>query len=166
MALVLVATPGGATSNTYCTVAEADTYHEAHYYASTWNAATTANKNIVLVMATRLLDQLVMWDGNKETTSQALRWPRTSIYDLDGHYISSGTIPQFLKDATAEFARILLASDRTADAETAGFKRIVIDDIELEVDKFDRPQTIPKSVWIIIKTYGSIIGKDRSLVRC
>ena len=100
MALTLVATAGGLTSNTYCTQAEALTYHEAHLYASTWTGATSANKDKALAMATRLLDEQINWYGWKSSNNQALAWPRTGIYDKEGVSLASNTIPTFLKNAT------------------------------------------------------------------
>ena len=59
MAIVLDATVGGSSANSYCTRAEGDTYHEAHLYATAWTGATSGNKDAALVWATRMLDEQI-----------------------------------------------------------------------------------------------------------
>lgn len=118
MAVVIVATPGASNANSYCTKAEADTYHEGHPYSSTWDAATDDQKNRALVTATRLLDERYQWVSWPTDEAQALQWPRTGVMDfLYLSEIDSDAIPAKLKEATAELARQLLASDRTADSQ-------------------------------------------------
>src|SRR5687767_10124818 len=98
----LVATAGDATANSYITVADADTYHDAHLYASTWTAATTANKTISLIWATRLIDAAYEFVGEIASDTQALRWPRAAAFDRDGRLLANDEIPEALEQATAE----------------------------------------------------------------
>jgi len=166
MALTLVATAAGESSNTYCTLVEADSYHETRLHNEDWTDANDTNKNAALVWATRLLDEMVDWVGTKYTTAQALRWPRSGAYNLDNEDYDYDTIPQWLKNATAEFAMYLLSEDRQAEDDMMGFKEITLDVITLKADKYDRPHTIPKSVWDIIQPYGILIRKHpRTLTR-
>ena len=72
--MALVATVNGATSNSFITVAEADTYWATNLYATNWDGATTANKEKALKMATRILDEKVAWVGTRATSTQALGW--------------------------------------------------------------------------------------------
>lgn len=104
-------------TNTYATLAEAETYHESHVDASgTWADATDAAKNIALAMATRLLDSKYIWNGTASEEDQSLLWPRTGVWDfLRLSIIDEDEIPQRLTEATAELARVLLASDTTGD---------------------------------------------------
>lgn len=160
MAITLDATVGGASSNTYATVAEGNTYHEAHVYTDTWDEASTADKNKALAMATRLLDDNVEWNGAKATKEQALRWPRHGIRDEDGYYVDSDVIPQFLKDATAEYARLLLAKDYTAEPDTRGYSEMHLAGMGFTIDKTDRDQmrVVPESVQRMIRHYGRTVG--------
>ena len=82
--MAIDATIGGATSDSYSTVADADAYHTNHLYHATWTAASTDSKERSLKMATRLLDERITWVGSKYTDEQHLRWPRGSVTDLDG----------------------------------------------------------------------------------
>jgi hypothetical protein len=141
-------------SNSYCTLAAGDTYHEERLHVTDWTGATDDDKNRGLVQATRMLDELVDWDGSKVDEDQALRWPRHNVRGPDHFSIDDASIPKFLREATAEMARLLIAGDRGADSDTSGFTRIKVDVIELEIDKSDRQDTLPDSVWEMVKAYG------------
>lgn len=160
MATMIVETgSASATANSYCSVANADTYHEMRLHATDWTEATDSDKEKALMWATRLLDEQVQWNGYKYTTTQALAWPRSSVSTIDGDDFLYTEIPDFLKNATAEFARCLIVEDRTADPVTKGFKQIIVGDgeVDITIDKHDRAKTIPPSVWTIIRPYCSKI---------
>ncbi len=146
-----------ATANSYASVANGNTYHAAHLYASTWLQATDSQKEKALMWATRLLDEQVVWSGFKRERSQALQWPRNGVTDKAGYIIDSNVIPQVVKDAISELARYLMTSDRTAEADTIGFKRIKAGPVEIEVDKADRDsqkQLVPKHVLEMLYPIG------------
>ena len=167
MSVTIIATVGATNSNSYCTLTEADTYHEERLHVDDWDNAGSNEKNSALVWATRILDEQVDWDGYKRSDAQALRWPRSYVYDTDGYPIDSSTIPQWLKNATAELARNLITGDRTLDTnyDTKGFKSIQIGDLKMVMDTYTGKAVIPKSVWSIIKPYCKKIGKQKTLVR-
>ncbi len=167
MALTLVVEDGsGKTdSNSYATAANGDAYHDKHLYAGAWTGATTATKEAALAMATRLLDQHVDWAGRQASQDQALAWPRFGVRDRGGFAISGGTIPQELIEATAELARLLIAADRTAEADTKGFKSVAIDGLDMEVDKDDRARVIPSVVARMIEPLGRVRGGTLRLKR-
>lgn len=152
MALILDATVGGESANSYCTRAEGTTYHEAHLYATAWTGATDANKDAALVWATRMLDEQIEWAGEKTTVEQALRWPRGGAYDRDGCGIEDDVIPTFLKNATAELARYLLEGNRpgTLDSSMSGVESVKVGTVEVKFDKMDRIATLPESVMAMI----------------
>src|SRR5688572_8167800 len=127
MALVLIATPGASNANSYATAAEGDAYHEGHLYASAWTSASLAKKEQALVMATRWLDAQVQWAGIAASSTQVLGGPRWDVVNpVAGYLLDGDTIPQRLKDVTAELARRLIVADLTVDndAEAAGLKRL------------------------------------------
>jgi hypothetical protein len=84
MALTLIKEDGtGRTdANSYATAAEADSYFEAHLYASAWTAATAATKAAALVMATRLVDSQYQFYGYRAHDTQSLQWPRERCPEL------------------------------------------------------------------------------------
>lgn len=133
MPLVLDATVGGAASNSFVTLAAAETYFESRPFSATWTTATTAAKEQALVFASTLLNNL-RWSGARGSTTtlgqtQALAWPRrwaptlevdaapdwSSEYFVDttlGTY-SSLAIPAPIVQATCELALEILKSGTT-----------------------------------------------------
>lgn len=160
MALTLDATVGGTSSNSYCTVAEAETYFESRLHTTDWDSATTEDKTAALVWATRLLDEWIAWKGYKATDEQTLRWPRYSVYDRDGYAYDNDELPQWLKDATAEQAKDLLTVDVTAPSDTQGFSEIQVETLRLKIDKADRDKTTTLSDAVIAMVeYFGIVRK-------
>lgn len=153
----IIATVGAVDANCYCTVAEADTYHDNMLYGTAWTDEDDDDKKIqALIWATRLLDEQVDWDGDKASTTQVLRWPRYNVYDRDGYVFSNTIIPQWLKNATAEFARHLLLKDRlqTMDDNVAGLTSVTAGPVSVDFDSMDRIELFPPSVLSIIKDFA------------
>lgn len=168
MALTLIATAGAVDANSYCTVDESNSYHEAHVYGTNWvdEAAgfDSEVKEKALVWATRLLDEHFKWIGIVAGESQNLRWPRSYVYGPDHVEVDSTTIPQFLKDATAELARLLIGKDLTAELDQRGIKEVKVGSLGVEFDKYDAPRTMPRSVVAIVAPYV-FSPQTRTLVR-
>lgn len=80
MAVTIVATSGLATSNSFATVAEADTYLEARLNSSLWTG--TEPKKIALVEAGRELNSL-RWAAQRTFDTQAMAWPQRYALDPD-----------------------------------------------------------------------------------
>jgi hypothetical protein len=93
-------------------------------YASAWTAATTANKEKALAMATRLIDGQFQFEGVKVSDAQALQWPREGCLDPDsaGDSVAGNVVPKAVVDATCEMARVLLIADRTAAPAGEGLR--------------------------------------------
>jgi hypothetical protein len=106
MALVVEDGTGKADAESYLSVADCDTYHTKHGDSSDWSGASTADKEEALRMGTQYLDAIynALWIGTRANETQALDWPRSDAEDYDGFIIGSTSIPQALKDATAEAA--------------------------------------------------------------
>jgi len=171
MPLILIATPGSASANSYATVAEADLFHEGHVYASAWWALDPIPKVVALVHATRVLDEQVQWNGTRTTETQALRWPRFGVPDRDnrdgwdygygrgygyGFHIDDGVIPLWLKHATAELARSLVIEDRTQEPDLLEFSEITVGTLSLVKDTSKRKDVLPESVRAIVAPYGIV----------
>ncbi len=129
MALTLIKEDGTGKSdaNSYADVADGDAYFEGHLYATAWTAATADTKAAALVMATRLVDSQVQFNGFRVNETQALQWPRERCPDPDRNlvtstplspvltnYLPSDEVPKGVADAVCEMARELLIVDRTA----------------------------------------------------
>jgi hypothetical protein len=185
MALTLIKEDGSGRldANTYALAADGDAYHEGHLYASAWTAAATADKEKVLVMATRVIDALFRFNGFKRMATQALQWPRAECRDPDaqggvvpglllvrGPWLDETKVPAVVVKATCEMARELLQGDRTGDPEGVGLIQMALaSNMALLFDtKHPRP-VLPRLVQAMLAPLGSPIegnaGQAR-LVRC
>ena len=117
-AAVIDATVGGASANSFATEAEADTYHESliQNRVSSWVNADSTVKIPALITAARIMDERYEWRGFTADEDQRLLWPRNGILDvLKISIIAEDVIPQRLKDAQSEFARIIIEDDPSVD---------------------------------------------------
>ena len=76
--MALTTTISGSTSDSYATLAEANTYFEKHKvnFDSTWDALSDAVKEAHLRDSALALDSLETWRGYKPDSDQALEFPR------------------------------------------------------------------------------------------
>jgi len=111
--MALVTTVGGASSDSYVSLADADTYFASgsHLQSAVWAAMNDTQQETALRTAARDLDRL-RYFGRKAATTQALEWPR--VYR--GLWFAD-TIPTAIKQAQMEqaLARSAGACCATAD---------------------------------------------------
>lgn len=139
MALTLIKEDGTgkADANSYADVAEGDSYHDGHLYATAWSGATADKKAAALVMATRLIDSQYQFNGSRANEGQALQWPRAECPDPDrglvslsvllpilSNFVPYDSVPKSVVQATCEMARELLILDRTAAPAGEGIASI------------------------------------------
>ena len=165
--VTIIATAAASNANAYCTLSEANAYILTRLHVSEWDDGDNQDKTKAIIWATSLLDDLISWAGLKGGTSQALRWPRTSVWDIDGQSVTSTAIPQFLKDATAEFAFHLLIEDRTLETnrDLAGFEYMKVGPLEMKIDKITKKPILPTSVQTMIRNYTTSYPAQKTLVR-
>lgn len=169
---------GVLNANAYTTVEDANAYNDSHPHGDKWVTYGAADKQRAIVMATRLLDEEVQWHGsptynlassvassNNTAKVQYLRFPRSGLVDQDGYTLDLHKIPQFLKNATAELARYLAAGDRTAEPDTQGFGAVKLGSLTVNIDKYDNPPILPRSVAAMVKPYGIIRGGGMAVLR-
>lgn len=167
----LVATAGGASSNSYATLVEADQFHDDRPASgTTWADATTATKTAALLWAAKLLDSLFEWAGWVTDADQAMLWPRVGIVKRNGYSLDQDTVPQELKDAQAEYARQLIAdSGRSddSDIEAQGIKRIKAGPVTLDFKDSVFNKVVPDAVALLIPDdwYSRIRGRASSTRR-
>lgn len=150
---------GKIDANSYASIAEIDAYFSEHLYATSWDAATTPQKEAAAIMATRWLTVAIKWDGYRiSSTLQALSWPRNDAWTLDYKYIASDVVPTEVKNAQAELSQGFLESNVVADPDDYGIKKIKVDTIEVEFDKLDRKPFIMKSVIDLLDGLGVAVG--------
>jgi hypothetical protein len=124
MAIALVATVGGSTSNTYQTLAEAQDIIDGLVLdadVTAWATATTDAKNRALYTAAQRLDR-ERYLGARSTDTQSMQWPRTGVRKPDTYintyavgfpfristdYYTDTEIPTQIKQAQAVLAVFL-----------------------------------------------------------
>jgi len=122
MALIVEDGTGKSDAESYRSVADTDTYFAKHRNPSTWLKADTEDKEDALRRASQYLDlhyghRLL---GSRTNETQALAWPRSSVWDRDGFAIDDDAIPTKWKDATSEAALRALAGDLFEDVDEPG----------------------------------------------
>jgi hypothetical protein len=162
----IIATAGGATSNSYETLAEASTYFDERLPLPTPWIASGDTSIRALIMATRVLDAMAQpyktfmpgegayfiqrkkWTGAPATTTQRLAWPRTGMYDSNGNLIASDVIPQALKDAESELAGQLIIADTTLDNDITvqGITSIKAGSVSLSFKEMIEQHVLPSAV--------------------
>ena len=170
MAVTVIVETGAGISgaNSYRSTADIDAWGLTNPHDTTWSALTDAQKNGYAVMACRVLNEQMDWDGWQTDDEQALDLPRSGMTDKNGNSIDSDEIPTEIQNAQCELARLLAISDRTADNDMKGFKQIGVGSINLVADKADRPAVMADAVWNMLKCYGeraSLRGISR-VFRC
>lgn len=160
---------GLANSNSYVTLAEADTYFTNQGNAGASWAAPDAFKNEYLVNAAFALDrtygQWYLSQLRRGDSSQAMLWPREIVWDRNGRRLEYGTIPQVIKDAQCEMALLLqqgvdLFPEGSADQVVGD--RVKVGDIEVsntyskavseaDVARFEGFRKVEQILWPILR---------------
>ena len=159
--MALDATPSGENANSYISVADADDYFSNHLYSSDWDNATLGSKESALIMCTRILDEKIDWIGLKNTKEQALAWGRSGVID-DGYDVSATIVPEPIKNATAEFAKHLIANNSTENADGKGLESLKVGSVELKFDKSDTRDVLPNIVQEMLRGWGNIWVKNKA----
>lgn len=176
MPITIKETPGASDANSYESLTEFTTYLGLRLrlpasITALLAADPTEQLPKALIMATRGIDAILTryrrleilegkagmtrfyvtrpyWTGTPTTTTQALAWPRTGMYDRNGNAIASTVIPQPLKDAVSEFAIIALTSDLLADNQVVvqGLTGIKAGPIDLQFKDFIQTRALPTAV--------------------
>jgi len=150
----LVITAGSASANAYCDLAFAEQYQlDRPAVGTTWSAATLDQKNSSILWATKLLDDLWDWAGWSTDAIQALLWPRMGMVKKNGwEYVDQHTIPIELQQATAEYARQLLAGDLAGNSqiETLGITSLKAGSVALTFRESVIAKPVPDTVFYLI----------------
>ena len=135
MAVTVIETVGGATSNSYNTVAEITTYADETVWLADWTAKTADEKAQLAARATRALDSMAL-SGRPASDTQALQFPATGAYKPSGAMWATDAIPVPIKRAHAHLATWLSKFAATEDPFTPSgannVKRSKLDVIETE----------------------------------
>jgi hypothetical protein len=133
MTVTVDATLAGANSNSYITVATATAYFDNRLDSGDWTAASADTKAAAVITATTWLEGLE-YSGNRATTTQALKWPRTDI-TCDGIEADETFIPTEIKNATAEVALALIGNPdlmRKSSGGPGAYDRVELGDLKVQ----------------------------------
>lgn len=90
------ATVGGANSNSYVTLAYANALFENMLLPNAWDSAVPDDQERALMTATLWLEEYDQ-TSTPTTTTQALKYPAVSIFDVDGNLVAdSGGTPALI----------------------------------------------------------------------
>lgn len=159
MTITINATPADSTANSYVTLAEANTYMEAHLQASVWSALDDEKKKAALVAATRLIDN-EQFAGRRAHQQQSLSWPRTYVYDYDAYPVEG--VPQKLKSAQIEYAIWNLTEE---DRLAGSFEVETMESVEIGPIKYKIRSGVsssPSTVQDMLNAIGPEVFKDSS----
>jgi hypothetical protein len=154
VAATIDATLSGASSNSYVTLAAANSYFETVPDSTTWTNKTDDQKNRALISATRWIDSLNFY-GDRCDEDQALKWPRNN-YDVDG-----SLIPNDIKYATYELARAL-ANDTGAITDSTGttglYDEVQLGDLRVKYNKASQAVGTINNVFDVYPWLQSYLG--------
>lgn len=157
---------GAANSESYCSVANADTYHSNRGCAP-WATLTTGQKEEALRRATDYIEQVYgqSFQGFRVNSTQALSFPRYDVM-LNGYYVLSNTIPTILVNATADLAYKAAQGNLSPDI-TQAVKREKVDVLEVEYMDNSSPVTRIRAIDNILSPLLKNLpsGAMRSLIR-
>jgi hypothetical protein len=184
MALTLIKEDGSGKpdANSYADTSDGDSYFDGHLYATVWTGAITADKEKALVMATRLIDSQIQFNGIRAHDTQALQWPRESCFDPDKgdlffvlslrslqSLVPNNIVPVPVINATCEMARELLALDRTASPPGEGILSTTTGSgatfSSTRYDKTDTRPIISHIAQAMLSKFGAPINERSGVVR-
>lgn len=122
--LIVETGSGASTSESYVSVADADTYF-SNRGITTWAPLATADKEAALRRAADFMVQTyrLRWSGYRFNNTQALDWPRYAVprADSGGYrrigYYSSDSVPKEVQNAQVELALKAAAGELLPDVD-------------------------------------------------
>lgn len=139
-------------TNSYISVADADTYFTDRLFATAWTALSAGDKAKALIMATQQIDRLT-FKGQKVTVGQTLQFPR--FVHVSTGYIETDSIPSIVEDATCEQALYLVQSnaDARVQLQRAGVQSYNIGGLSETFTKAGYGKYYPDEVRMLLRPY-------------
>ena len=165
MSLIAETGSGSASSESFCSVADALAYFTARN-STVWLALTTAQQEVALRKATDYMEAVYSqrWAGTRTTSTQALSWPRYNVF-VNGYVTSSSAVPKPVIAACAELALRASAGELLSDS-TQQKTRTKVDVIEVEFDKYSPASTQYLAITAMLQPYFDLASSiERKVVR-
>src|SRR5689334_14580730 len=123
MAVVVIVENGSGANpnaNSFASVVSVSAFAESHLSMPNWAAASSGQRDIAVVMSTRLISRYAKFQGAPTLFTQPLPFPRVGCYDRNGNTIGNNAMPSLLVEAVAEMSEILLGEPRREDNSEVG----------------------------------------------
>jgi len=154
--MTLDATVGGASANSYVTLAEAESYFKDRAHSDEWNELGYDVRGTFLITASQQLDWYANWKGDKTTYTQSMDWPRKDVLYPDGTDYPDDIIPPEIKRAVYELALSSINLDRSADQDLDGLAEVQAGPLRVKTDTSLRAKSLgvlPEKVRKIISDF-------------
>lgn len=124
-------------TDTYVSLADADTYWESYAGGTNWADATDPNKEKALREATQFVDKSYHFVGDHTgLNSQVLAWPRYNAIDKQGRSLNSTDIPHAVKDAVSYLAEQALGASLLQSKDRGGaIRKVKAGSVEVEYEE-------------------------------
>lgn len=163
MALVVNNTPLDSANNSYASLAESDEYVATRIVdeatRTAWEDLDEDQKATYLVNASRTLDDLAEWIGDKYSRDQGLDWPRVNAY-VDGYIVDQITFPPPVVEATIEMAVWSMTnSGAVTVSNNSQYDSIKVGPIAIDFNEsagIASTRHFPDIVAILLQDYGGI----------
>jgi hypothetical protein len=167
MAFVVEDGTGLSTATSYVDVAFADVYADSFFSQAdyeTWSAEGDADKERYLNRASKYIDRTYIFLGEKSSASQALQFPRDSLYDVDEELVSG--VPDVVKEAVCLVSqRLMNGVSMDADMDRGGaIIREKIDTIDITYSSGASPYKKFVEIDNLLKASGLIQSNRNSTV--
>ncbi len=167
MAITIVTDPFDPLCNSYVSLAEMVTYLTDRVPDETvltaWTALADALKATYLVNATRSLDMMVEWIGDRYSRDQKLDWPRVNAY-VDGFLLDQITFPDRVKEGAMEMAIWSMQNDGVVSVQqNAAFDSIKVGPINIDFNENvggARNQYFPDVLAYLLSEYGQLFNPN------
>ncbi len=168
MSLIVENGTGMSTAESFCSVAFADTYHDARGN-TVWATLTTTVKEQKLRAASDYMEQVYAqrWAGTRKIGTQALAWPRDLVEIQDAwptQYYDNNSVPVIVQNACAELA-LKANSGALAPDVTRVKKRVKTDVLEVEYADSTTPYTRYRAIDNMLERFFGVGGANISIVR-
>lgn len=160
-------------AESYCSVADATTYH-ANRGNAAWALLSATQQEQALRKATGYMLQVyrLRWQGFRQYNPQALDWPRTYVpipdvisgYGRFTAYVPYSTVPNDIKNACAEFALRAAAGDLLADM-TQMVEHEEVGPIKVSYNKYSPQRVRYPAIESMLRPYLVEGGASNPLVR-
>lgn len=154
----VIATVGDPDANSYVTVAEATAYFGDSFGKGLWTTASQTDREALVITASRMLDQYILWIGEKASEDQGMEWPRK------GTKYADDIIPSKVKYATYELAYYILENNGVSFSNQA-IDSVKVGPISVDFTANSVDAGIPSFIENLIGDLGSPILVGNNTVR-